>query len=253
MRGADPHAALTAYLLGELDDERRREFEAHVAGCAACRADLAELAPTIEHGRDALPGPGAPPPGLVEATLGRVDPSRRSGSGLRLGGGSIPTRFLAGGAAAVVIVAVIAFALAGGGDGDDAADPLSGDSPQTGDSAPELRAELTGSAGSATIEIEEVASGRSIAIASDELPPLGEGGFYELWLVSDNDTARRPARVSAGTFRPSEDGVSEATMTVGVAPSRFDRIEITRERDRLPDAGGDTVLRLETKGLIQLG
>jgi anti-sigma factor RsiW len=39
---------------GELDSERRREFDAHVAGCAACSAELREQAAIDERLRDIL-------------------------------------------------------------------------------------------------------------------------------------------------------------------------------------------------------
>ncbi|UJA18869.1 anti-sigma factor [Thermoleophilia bacterium SCSIO 60948] len=248
MAVADPHAALTAYLLGELDDERRREFEAHLEGCAACRADVAELEPTIEHGRAALPGTGGAPSDIAESTLARIDPRSRRTTARASGSRRTSMLAIAGVLAALLIAAI--FVIVGGGEKEEPSEDAGQAPPAT---APELRAELTGSAGSAMIEIDQVESGRSITISSGELPALGEGQFYELWLVSDNETAKRPARVSAGSFRPSEDGETEATLTVGVAPARFDGIEVTRERDRLPDAGGDTVLRLEDKGLIQLG
>jgi len=37
------HDTVAAYLLGALSDGERREFEAHLTGCAQCREDVAEL------------------------------------------------------------------------------------------------------------------------------------------------------------------------------------------------------------------
>ena len=49
------------YRSGELEPRERAEFEAHLAGCAACRGWLAELAGASELARRArLPAPAAP-------------------------------------------------------------------------------------------------------------------------------------------------------------------------------------------------
>ncbi|MDH6196012.1 hypothetical protein M2272_002652 [Mycobacterium frederiksbergense] len=41
----EPHVLLGAYILGGLDAEERRQFEAHLNECAQCRAQAADLAP----------------------------------------------------------------------------------------------------------------------------------------------------------------------------------------------------------------
>ena len=48
--GLDRYAQLdAAYLLGALPPAERADYEAHLAGCDACRAHLAELAPVLSH------------------------------------------------------------------------------------------------------------------------------------------------------------------------------------------------------------
>ncbi|KGM16111.1 hypothetical protein N867_03165, partial [Actinotalea fermentans ATCC 43279 = JCM 9966 = DSM 3133] len=43
--GADPFAETAgAYVLGTLEVDERRAFEAHLAGCAACRAAVDDVA-----------------------------------------------------------------------------------------------------------------------------------------------------------------------------------------------------------------
>ena len=44
----DWSASAAAYLLGALDDDERRAFEAHLDTCEACRAEVADLAPGVE-------------------------------------------------------------------------------------------------------------------------------------------------------------------------------------------------------------
>jgi anti-sigma factor RsiW len=43
MDGRAEHTDVGAYALGLLEERDRRAFEAHLAGCAACRAELEKL------------------------------------------------------------------------------------------------------------------------------------------------------------------------------------------------------------------
>ena len=63
----EPHDLVAPYALGALDDEERVEFERHLADCADCRAQLAEL----EEASTALAyaESAAPPPALRERIL----------------------------------------------------------------------------------------------------------------------------------------------------------------------------------------
>jgi predicted anti-sigma-YlaC factor YlaD len=75
--------SLGAYVLGALDPVERAEVEAHLAGCAACRDALAELAGLpgmlsrvrLEDVLDPLP---SPPPGMVERLIDRQHAARRA-------------------------------------------------------------------------------------------------------------------------------------------------------------------------------
>lgn len=72
---------LGAYVLGQLDPAERAEVNQHLAGCAACRAELTGLAPvaTALRGLDPnLSVPPAPPPGLGDQVLDRIQQHRRS-------------------------------------------------------------------------------------------------------------------------------------------------------------------------------
>jgi anti-sigma-K factor RskA len=64
--------AVGAYLLGALEDDESRAFEAHLAECAICRADVADL----HVAADALPlsvPPVAPPPALKDRIMAVVE------------------------------------------------------------------------------------------------------------------------------------------------------------------------------------
>ncbi|MFC5061243.1 anti-sigma factor family protein [Actinomycetospora atypica] len=62
------HERLGAYVLGGLDAGERAEVDAHLAGCASCRAELATIAPLARPLRgvdpDASDGPAPAPLGL---------------------------------------------------------------------------------------------------------------------------------------------------------------------------------------------
>ncbi|MGY1771836.1 anti-sigma factor family protein [Blastococcus sp. SYSU D00813] len=79
-----PHAGtdLGAYVLGALPPDDRRRVDAHLGGCAACRAELAEfqaLTPLLSRLDEAdLSGPQAlPPPDLYERVRAAVDEQTR--------------------------------------------------------------------------------------------------------------------------------------------------------------------------------
>jgi anti-sigma factor RsiW len=69
-----PHPDVAGYLFGVLDPDRTKAFEAHLAGCAACRAEVADL-----RGLPALLTATAsvgPPGDLQERTVARIRADR---------------------------------------------------------------------------------------------------------------------------------------------------------------------------------
>jgi hypothetical protein len=110
--------ALGAYALGHLADEERASLEAHLEGCAPCRAEadsLLAVSRLLPHADPARFGPAPqPPPELgkrIAATIGAGQRSQRRQRRLRFGLGL-------GGAAAAAAAAVLAiFVLAGGEEG----------------------------------------------------------------------------------------------------------------------------------------
>ena len=68
MADGELHDQLAAYALDALDDDERNEFEAHLAACDACRAELADFRETAGMLAYAAEGP-APPDALRERVL----------------------------------------------------------------------------------------------------------------------------------------------------------------------------------------
>lgn len=69
--------SLGAFALGQLSAGEAAEVERHLASCAECRGELAELAPAAAVLREARSGhPDTPPPWLEERLLGSVREER---------------------------------------------------------------------------------------------------------------------------------------------------------------------------------
>ena len=65
------HTDVGAYSMGLLEERDRREFEDHLAGCAACAAEVAELSPMAALLRGVEPAPRAAPAAGRELAAGR--------------------------------------------------------------------------------------------------------------------------------------------------------------------------------------
>lgn len=105
--------SLGAYVLGQLADEERLSLDAHLQGCAACKAEAESLdavAQLLPHADPAHFGPAPQPPAelgrRIAATIGSERRAKRRQRRLRFG---------FGGAAAAAAAAVLAiFVLSGG-------------------------------------------------------------------------------------------------------------------------------------------
>ncbi|HMI81653.1 MAG TPA: anti-sigma factor [Solirubrobacterales bacterium] len=109
--------SLGAYALGQLEGDERAGLEAHLDGCAACRAELALLQPVAQmlpHADPARFGPAPqPPPELGARIAATIEGERRQEQRRRrrtFGG------FALGGAAAALAVAALAIFVFSGGD-----------------------------------------------------------------------------------------------------------------------------------------
>jgi len=111
-------ALLGAHALGDLAPQEHAGLEAHLEGCAACRAeatalgDVVRLLPLADPARFSQPAPQPPPElaGRVAATIGGERRVKRRRRGRRLG-------LALGGAAAAVAVALALFVFPSGDDG----------------------------------------------------------------------------------------------------------------------------------------
>lgn len=229
-----PHVDLAAYVLGRLEPQEREGFEAHLADCSSCQAELAELSsvarllPRAAIAYDVPAGLEARVLGAVEraAAAERTPTEPRRG---RWAWNRRPTLALA--ALAAVLTLVLA------------ATQID----RFGGPTPELQAVLAppgGGEGEANVTVVETGIGREIAFRTDDLPILPKTEYYELWFVAPGDTLERPRRISAGTFHPDERGRSHADFTAAVDPKRYPVVSVTAEPgDGNPARTGPEVLR----------
>ncbi|HEY0707892.1 MAG TPA: zf-HC2 domain-containing protein [Polyangia bacterium] len=81
MKCADVNEQIVDFLYEEMTTDQRRAFEAHVAGCAACRAEVAAMQATLGLTRAALVAGDEPVPAQVHATAAAlVGAAVRSGA-----------------------------------------------------------------------------------------------------------------------------------------------------------------------------
>ena len=243
----DLHHLSGAYAVDALDDGERALFEQHLAGCADCRAEVAELSATA-HSLSALTEED-PPPALRAAVLSgisqvrplpplagddtRMAPSgpatanRHPGSEPTVGAAPeeqdegrratvIPLRrrastwFAAAAAAAVITVGGLVWS------------PWSSPadtSPVAQVVAAEDAVRVSRTQGSLTADLAYSRDLGQAAISVAGLPPAPEGKDYQLWYVGADETARSAGLLTAGSDGRGElllEGDANAAAAVGM-------------------------------------
>ena len=197
--------AAGAYLLGGLPDEEVAPYEAHLATCRECSADVEDL----RMAADALPAsahPVAPPPALKARIMAEVEreaallraagpaadrPARPRRRRVRLAlPFALPARALAFAAAALLVGVVAGWVLRGGGE---SARTIAAQVDRA--RAPRAAAELDVRDGAATL-------------VAHRLPAPPGGRVYQIWLQRPGG-APEP---TAALFTPRRDGSATATV-----------------------------------------
>jgi hypothetical protein len=190
-----------AYVLGALEPAERAEFEAHLADCADCRAEVARLSPTVAAMAEAVE-PAAPPASLKRSLMAEVEPRpkpRRATRRFRL------RPAFAAVAVLLLLVGVAGFGLGRASDGDDAR-TLSVRVDQNA---------LPGASGTLTV-LDDGA-----VLALERLPQPPRGRAYQAWLERDGRIVPQP------TFRPAPGGKGSVALTGDLAG--VDQVLLTRE------------------------
>jgi anti-sigma factor RsiW len=204
---------LGALALDQLDDDERAATEAHLEGCAECRAELDLLVPVAAALPLADPAqlatPPTPPRSLARSIARSIAAERRARRRRRLsvGGGAL--------AAACAAAAVAAILLAGGG----------GSTPSPAPSSAREVAFTTVPRGvKLDARLQPRPWGSEISL---EVRGITPGTRCEVWLRRADGT-----RVPAGSFRYRyEGGSDEAALSSALPPSQARAIAI-RAGDR---------------------
>src|SRR6478672_11779333 len=226
----DLHHLSGAYAVDALDDAERASFEQHLAGCADCRAEVAELSATA--GSLASLAETTPPPSLRASVLSGIAQVRPippptenvaapADDEPDAGGTVVPIRrrprtawFAAAAAAAVIAIGGLAWS------------PWSDD---TGSQSP--MAQVTAAADAMTVSTTkdgataEVAYSKQLAkaaISVTGMPPAPDGMTYQLWYVGQGGTA-----TPAGLLGVDAGGSGQALLTGQATPT--DKVAMTVE------------------------
>lgn len=204
-----PHPDVGGWVLGSLEPDDARAFDAHLKACEGCRREVETLA-TVRASLDLAAPPFEVPAGLRERTLAAVARAGAAPATRRL------ARVIPALAAAAIAIAAAGIVLRGSERG--------------------VVFELVSEAGAARgrAVVTEGGAGRIVDLEVEGLPPPPPGGVFECWFVGPGDTLDAPNRVSAGTFRTGRDGRAKVRMTAAADPQRFQRMGVTLELD-----GGD--------------
>lgn len=189
-----------AYVVGALSAADRTAFEAHVAGCAACAAEVRALSPVADALGEAV-APADPSPAVRARLMAAVQASAQAES-VRRQRAVFPAWLAA--AAAIVLVAGAAW-YAVSVRRESQTDRLV----RAVLAAPDLaRIDLAGQplAPSASARAYWSRS-HGLVVTAANLPALPPGRTYQVWVLT-----KEPSPLSAGLIKPDRDG--RATLTV---------------------------------------
>jgi hypothetical protein len=200
---------LADWLMATISPTREAALDAHLAGCAACRAEaevLLDVAAVVLNADPDLPSdrPVEPTPPLLGKRIERrIRSERRTRLARRAGLSAV-------GAAAAAAVVVVALASAGG----DGPGRLQGEEFA-------FRTMRSGVQAEAVVADDDGAGSLVQLVASGLDPDV----TYALWLTPPGGTY--PDRVAAGTFRPDDDGSVDVRLRSPIDPDKVGRVWAT--------------------------
>jgi len=209
---SNPHALTGAYLLDALDDAERAEFEAHLAACEDCRAEVSSLEEAVV--RMAMADAVTPPPAMREAVMasiartpqappGAAEPGRLPDGVTRLSG---RRRRRASWPTVAAVAAALVVAVAGGTTlANDRRHVLEVEAMQ----ATVMRIMSAPDAVSHDVDLGAAhavmsAEMGAVALMGQDVPmPAGQGVVYQVWMMHDDGTS-----APGPTFMPEHGDVT---------------------------------------------
>ncbi|MFI8327144.1 anti-sigma factor domain-containing protein [Streptomyces sp. NPDC085529] len=225
----DAHTLAAAYALGALDDTERKDFDAHLQTCEACRQEAAEFQATTALLAAAVAQP--PPPAAKARVMAAIDGVRQlppripaAGTAAVLGGilrrRAVPLA-LAASVAAAALGGVAVWQTYNGEDLEQQARQAQQqlDAVSAVLAAPDART-VHGKAanGALTTAVSSKQQNKAVFTAAN-LPAPGTGKTYQLWL--DHDGTMRPAGLidHDGTVPLTGDPADAAAIGLTLEPA----------------------------------
>ena len=235
------------YVVGALTPAEQAEFEAHLAGCAACAAEVRALAPAIAALAYSAPSAG-PSPAVRDRLMARVGGPRVSSRRPAAWQGS----WLAAAASIAIAAALGGYAAQLRGRVTsleaqlrearlraDAGERQMADARRAGNvaqsmiavlTAPDVaRVDLAGQAAAPAASARAYWSrSRGLVVNATNLPPLPAGRTYQMWVIA----AQQPP-ISAGLLKPDPNGRASVMFETPVDIAQPTAMAVTIE----PEAG----------------
>jgi anti-sigma factor RsiW len=199
----DVHELSAGYALDALDPGEREAFELHLAGCEACRRDVAEFWDVA--GALALSAGGpAPPPGLRERILADARAEKQTVVPFEPRRRRIPALGVVAAIAAVVAIGVGIYAVSLGSQLDKTRQALARQESAAGVLADPAATTVALESGTGKL----VVGTSGAVLVLDDLAPAPDGKTYQAWVV-DGGTPE-----SAGVF---DARAGQAVVPIGTA------------------------------------
>jgi hypothetical protein len=223
MACAECRSLLGGYVLEALEPDEMEAVRAHVADCAGCSREHAELAPVpalLDAAGSADAVPARPPAALEDAVLDRFarerppagDDRPAAARPSRLRGWLARPLPAAAGAATLAVVGTLAVTALFGGSGSSTAHAYGA----------LLRGSAAAPSARAYAKLSTQAAGTRVDLRVHGMQPT-PGAVYELWCVGHNGS-----RVSAGTFRVDTSGEARVRLTTAARLGEYERLSVER-------------------------
>ncbi|MBI1966780.1 MAG: anti-sigma factor [Gemmatimonadetes bacterium] len=217
-----------AYALGALAGEERSEFQAHLASCATCRAEVQSLREVTALLAYAAPGE-VPPPALRDRVLAEARRVRPIGAARRPGAPVRWIPWLAAAAALVIAVGAERRARLAGARADTLAAQLADrDSLIAGLTGPEVHVvSLAGTGRDPSARVFWNHRLQRFVVMAFDLPAAPSGRTYQLWAL-----AKDKAPASMGTFNTNAHGQAYLVIPVDSSVIQLgflDKCAVTQE------------------------
>jgi anti-sigma factor RsiW len=230
------HELTAAYALNALAEHEEAEYEEHLAGCAACREELASFRETAASLAYAVEAP-APPAELRERILAQARSERTNVIPFPRRPWAVPALATAAAAAAAVALALGLWAssLSSSLDEERQAREQQGAALAVVGDPDAERFPLRGGDGTLI-----VSAGGEGALVLRDLGPAPEGKIYEAWVSSDGDVM-----LPAGTFAANTGaGATVVSLTKRVPESGL--VAVTIEDEPVEAPTSDPIITART-------